>query len=300
MAVEQKWLAVPPQLFTADGSTLGIITVANTAGFKVKQRAVVSAVSQPDLQVQIKRVISQTQMIVGPLPESINPVNKRQGSQLLSVRSDLSAYTLAIGAYVYADEQEKAKLNPDDIWQAVYEQEPTVAIRTLQVDQWGNPYSNTNPVPVALESAITIGAVEIKGPSGDFMTVNPDGSINVNVVETPVAGQVEKIVFNEVSSVPNSVQTQVAFYTVPVGKTAVLHRVNASGDNFAQFDVFLNSNRIDTLRTWYSNFNAQFDYTTGTNSGIALNSGDILSVKVLHTRPFVGTFDARIQVLEIT
>jgi hypothetical protein len=178
MAVEQKWLAVPPRLFTANGSNLGIITIADDAGFKVKQRIVICATGLPSLQVQVKRVICPGTIIVGPLPEQLT-ASRQQGSSLLSVRSDISAYTVALGAFVYAEEQDKSKLKPDDIWQAVYDQEPTVALRHVMVDECGNYYTPTNPLPVAIDTSISIGAVEIKDPQGDILDVNTDGSINV-------------------------------------------------------------------------------------------------------------------------
>jgi hypothetical protein len=154
MAIEKSWSAVAPQLFTADGTALGIVTVASTAGFKVKQTVVVvnppvfPATVPTQKQVQVKRVISSTQLIVGPLLSSLQPAYKQEGASLLSRREDISAFTVALGAYIYAEEQPKAVLKPDDIIQAVYDQEPAVAIRTTGVDQFGNYYTSTNPFPV--------------------------------------------------------------------------------------------------------------------------------------------------------
>ena len=173
MAVEQKWLAVSPQLFTASGSTLGIITIADTAGFKVKQRVIISATGQPDLTVQCKRVISNTQLIVGPMPT-------QQGRQSITTRSDVSAYTTGNGAFIYAEEQDKSKLTMEDMLAAVYEQEPTVAIRVLGVDQYGNPYTAVNRFPV--DASVSVSSVEIIDSGGDELDVQPDGSINVNVL----------------------------------------------------------------------------------------------------------------------
>lgn len=301
MAVEQKWLAVAPELFTADGSSLGVIKVLDTAGFKVKQRAVVSAVGLPDIQVQIKRVVSSTQMIVGPLPEQLQPAFRQQGNQLLTVRTDLSAYTLLNSAYVYAEEQEKSKLKIDDIWSAVYEQEPTVAIRVVDVDKYGNFYDKDNPMPIIFDGTVEIGEVEVIGTNGNIIEPNADGSINVNVVETPIAGHNVLSIFNEVAAVASGVETQITSYTVPVGKTAVLQRINTSGENVARYNVYLNGSPFDVQRTYFGgDFNGLFEYITGTAEGFVLNATDVVSVKVLHSRPFVGNFNARIQVLEIT
>jgi hypothetical protein len=300
MAVERTWLAVAPQALTTNGNAQGVVNISNTAGFKVKQSVVLSATGLPDLQVQVKRVVSPGQLIVGPIPASLQPPQRQEGAQLLSRRIDISAYTVAAGAFIYAGEQPKSQLKPEDIIVAVYEQEPTVALRTTGVDQYGNFYSPTNPLPVALEGTISLGTVTVQGsPSGFDLNVNADGSINVNVVETPISGQTVKSIYNEITNVASGVQTQITFYTVPPSYTAILQRAVVSGDNFARYDVFLNGAPFDTKRTWYSDFNAGFEYTTGTNAGFVLNSGDTISIKVLHSRPFVGTFDGRIQVLEI-
>ena len=148
MAIEKSWPAVPPQLFTVDGNTLGVVNVASTAGFRVKQTVTIQSGSVPPISVQVKRVNSSTQLIVGPLAESILPANKQQGNQLLSVRQDISAYTVLQGAFIYANEQPKANLKPDDIIQAVYRQEPGTTIGVELDDQFGNPINAGNPLPV--------------------------------------------------------------------------------------------------------------------------------------------------------
>jgi ferredoxin-NADP reductase len=65
MANERTWSAVAPQLLTADGGQLGQVQVADTAGFRVKAYAILSAPNLPDLQIQIKRVESKTKIYVG-------------------------------------------------------------------------------------------------------------------------------------------------------------------------------------------------------------------------------------------
>src|SRR5271166_2542925 len=108
MAIEQSWGAVAPQLFAANGTTLGVVTIGNTAGFKVKQQIVISATGLPDLILQCKRVSSETQLIVGPGGLKI-------GQSSLSARTDISAYTTALGAFIYAAEQPKVVVRPDDV-----------------------------------------------------------------------------------------------------------------------------------------------------------------------------------------
>lgn len=141
MAFEQKWPAVSPRLFTTNGDANGNIMVADTRGFKVKQAVTIRATGQPNLFVQVKRVIGRRRIIVGP-------IQAVAGKESLQTRSDLTGYTVAAGAFIFAEEQVKAKLKPDDIRQAVYEQEPTVAERVIGVDQQGEFYDEDNPLPI--------------------------------------------------------------------------------------------------------------------------------------------------------
>ncbi len=171
-AIEKSWPAVPPQLLTADGTSLGIVNVADSRGFKVKQQVVISATGQPDIIAKIMRFNSPTQFRVGP----VSP----KAGQGLTGTVDLSLYTVAQGAFVYAQEQPKVTIKPEDIMQAIYRQEPGTTIGVELDDEWGNPYSKDNPLPVAFDGTITIGQVEVVGSNGNTIEPNPDGSLNVN------------------------------------------------------------------------------------------------------------------------
>lgn len=297
MAIEQKWPAVAPQLFTADGGAQGQISVADVRGFKVKQFVVIHSSTQPDIRVQVKRVTKKTgKIIVGPPSDQ-----QTQGKAGLRTTTDLSLYLVADGAYLYAEEQDKVKVKPDDQDIATYEQEPTVARRVVHVDQFGDFYDGDNPLPVALDGDVSIAVVEVKGTNGNFVEPNADGSINVNVVQTPVTGHNVRNIYNEVAAVASGVETLIVSYTVPFSKTAVLERISSSGENVGAYKVYLNGVAIDQQRTYYGgDMNALFEFMTGTSDGFLLAAGDIISVKILHTRQFVGNFNARIQVLEIT
>jgi hypothetical protein len=291
MAVEKKWLAVPATPFTADGTQFGVVTIADTNGFKVKGDAYIAASGLPLLQVQIQRVISSTTLIVG------HPGTTPQPNHFINI----SAYTVVSGAVIGFPEQDKNKIKADDIDQAVYEADPTVAIRVIPVDPYGALVGPDNPLPVAFDGTITVGEVEIKGsPSGDLLNVNADGSINVNIVESPVTGQTVRSFYNQVVNIVEGVETTLVSYTVPPGYTAVLERASVSGENIARYDVLYNSALFDTRRTMFGgDLTSDFDYTTGTSNGLVLNAGDNIIIQVLHNRPYVGTFNARLQVLEI-
>lgn len=139
MALERKWNTVSPQLFILDASATGLITLADTIGFKVKQVAYIRSNTLPaPLAVQVKRVISRTMLIVGPVDQKIAtwlPLN-------------LSAYTVASGAVIGAEEQKKNDIPEGDHYSAIYEADPTVADRVIGVDPYGDFYTHKNPFPV--------------------------------------------------------------------------------------------------------------------------------------------------------
>lgn len=150
MAFERQWPAVPPRLFTADGGMQGQIQVADTRGFKVGQKAVLSAVGQPNLQIQIKRVMSETILLVGPIGSPY-----RQ-----AIRTDISSYTVSASSYIFAESQDKTQVPANDRDEATYETEPTVAWRNVLVDQLGRYYETSNPIPVRLtDGSVNIGTV---------------------------------------------------------------------------------------------------------------------------------------------
>ena len=144
MAVERKWLAVTATPLTANGTALGLIQVADTTGFKVKGQAFLIANTLSPIPVQIQRVLSPTLMIVGPPGTTPSPNNY----------IDVSAFTVALNAQIGFPEQDKNKIKPDDIEQAVYESDPAVAIRNILVDQYGNFYDKNNPMPTKIMDAV--------------------------------------------------------------------------------------------------------------------------------------------------
>jgi len=267
---ERNWLAVAPVAFTANGTTLGVVTVSDTIGFFTKQVVFITTNTSLSIRLQIKRVLSPTQIIVGPVDNKIS----------ISNYTDISAYTTALLSAIGAQEQPDNDVPEADHYSAIYASDPIVADRVIPVDPYGQYYTDNNPLPVAFEGTVSIGSVEIKGsPSGDLLNVN---------------------IYNEITNVASGVKTTIVSYTVPFGKTGILERITTSGDNVGRYDVYLNGSSVDTQRTYFGgNFNALFEFITGTGDGFVLSAGDIITVTILHTRPFVGMFESRIQVLEI-
>lgn len=124
--LEKRFFAVPPQPFISNGTQDGVVKVAYSGLFKVKQEIIIRSNTQPPTsKLEIKRILDVNTIEVGPLGH-------------IHLRSDLSAYTVADNAVIFAIEQVRPKISYEETTRAVYEEEPTVAYRVIGVDPWGN------------------------------------------------------------------------------------------------------------------------------------------------------------------
>lgn len=301
MAIEKKWAKVPPESFTADGTTDGHITVVNSELFYVKQEVRLFSDDLSPIIVEIKRINSRVDIEVGP-----------KGN--INQRTDVSGYLLADNAMISAEEQVRPTISWEDIRRAVYEEEPTVALRTTWVDKLGNKYGDDNPIPVAFDGTIDASdvrttAVDNDPKPGDLHSsvrigdgtneaqVTSGGALKVFPVTTGAMGETVNT-YTEVSSVAAATLTTVVTYTVPASTTAVLEKINSSGTNLATYQVFVNADVIDTKRThWGGGFNALFDFISN-GAGYGLVAGDVVTLKIIHDSVFLGDFEGRIQVVE--
>lgn len=156
MFTERKLLGVSPRPLTANGTSYGLVTVANSAGLFVKQQVILSN-NSTSVVCEIKRFISDTQFYVGP-----------KGG--IDLRQDLSAFTLATSPQISAIEQDRQNIRPDDFERAVYVEEPVVAKRVIPVDPRGKYYDDQNPFPVNASVSIGDILVDLDG----FSSTNPD------------------------------------------------------------------------------------------------------------------------------
>ena len=285
MAFEKQWTAVPPVALTADGSSTGVIQVVDSAGFYVKMNAQLSNSSGQTLTVEVKRVINKNVILVGPPKTPI------------TTYTDCSAFTAALSSTISAAQQNKTVLSMEDRLLATYEQEPIDAWRTRTVDSYGNPYTDSNPLPVAFDGTVSIGDVSIV-EGGNTMTVNADGSINVIVESVPSPNSNVINTYNQTSNVASGATVQIVSYTVPVGYQAVFQRAAFSGENVARYDLLINGTTQDTARTMFGgDLTGEFNFETGNDSGLIVPAGQAIVVQVYNIRPTSATFEARIQVL---
>lgn len=304
MAIESKWEAVPEISLISDGTTQGQLEVNSASDFKVKMTIILVSNTQPTKQFQIKRIVNGSLILVGELNTPIHQ------------RSDVSSYLVSDNARLYAQEQQRPNISPEIVHRNVYEEEPTVALRTMSVDEFGNKYGPDNPMSVQLsDGSVNIGSVNAElevqldhsgpnpdsvqiGDGEDLLVINPDGSININAVPNSTSSLLIST-SNEITSVAAETPTNIVTYTAPVDKLSFLHKIFVSGNNTAEYKIKLNGDIIDIRRTYFGNsLNETFDFS-GASKGKLLTPGDIINVEVEHSRPYVGNFNARIQSIEI-
>lgn len=191
--LEKRFAAVTPQAVIANGTTDGKITVQDTGLFKVKQKVFLySNTQQSRDNLEIKKVLNETEMIIGPEKTPIH------------VYSDMSDFLVSDSSFIGSNEQFRPSIPIEEISRAVYDEEPTVALRSSLVDKTGNKYGTENPFPVQLtDGSVNIGTVNAElevqlshkdnypdvGDVADSvrigngvyeLKVNSDGSIDVN------------------------------------------------------------------------------------------------------------------------
>lgn len=195
--LEKRFYAVSPQVFTSDGTNEGVITIATDACtlFKVKQRVLINATGLPTLKLEIKEIDGIGNIQVGPIPQKLNfnsgGVNPNTG---ITARTDISAYTLALGANISADAQPRPAIDFAEALRAAYDEEPTVALRNVVVDECGDRITQVNPFPVniypASDIAFTLGALTLP-----ILLKNLVDTLTFDQVFSDTVGNVETLTF---------------------------------------------------------------------------------------------------------
>lgn len=100
----------------------------------------------------------------------------------------------------------------------------------------------------------------------------------------------------EALAVASGLETQIAFYTVPVGKIFYIERVEYDGTNLTEYKVKIAGVRIAQRRTyWTGGFSGVFEFSFTQSVGLSAVAGDIISVTALHSSVSSGDYFARIQ-----
>lgn len=95
--------------------------------------------------------------------------------------------------------------------------------------------------------------------------------------------------FNEVSLVPANSETTVSTLVVSATKPLILYGVEFSGNNVAEYSLYIGGTLQGKKWTWFSGpLSGHWDM-----AGLIIQAGVTVSVKVTHSRPDVGTFNAR-------
>lgn len=134
---EKHYDAVGPLSFLANGGSEGEIKLKDTCNLFVGQKIVLKSDTTQRVDLEIKRVLSATQIKVGRLGHKIDDF------------IDITAFLIADNATIRVDEQERRKVPPEVIIQSEWMREPINARRRADIDCKGDIYTRKNPKPVS-------------------------------------------------------------------------------------------------------------------------------------------------------
>jgi len=247
MASEKNWAHTIISPVSISGA---VITMPTVYGLKVKRNVTLSKLGVVSRVFQVKRVVNENTIWVGEVGTPITQLK------------EVDEYD---GGVLSSGEDARNTIGSTPIIRAVYEEEPTVALRTIGVDWLGELYSEKNPFPVYLADAL---------------------------LDTDLTNE-----FNLVSSVVKDAATPLFTYTVPADKKMELMRIHVGGDNIATYDIYKNGIMIGKTRTYFSGpLTTSIEFAV-VEKGWKFNPSDVLHIKVTHSRPWVGEFEAMVQML---
>jgi hypothetical protein len=115
------------------------------------------------------------------------------------------------------------------------------------------------------------------------------GSFSSNNTTTIKSDGTQTQTYGEVTGVGSSTLTTIISYTALTKR--LLKQVHISGSNIATYSVIVNSTTVMKERTYFGgSLNGVFNFDTG----LRLSISDIVYVKVIHSRPMTGDFNATI------
>ena len=124
---------------------------------------------------------------------------------------------------------------------------------------------------------------------GQHLKTRPSNSSSdpLNVFVVSASGATPVLEYSSISSLASGALTTVLTYTVPLTKTLVLNKVEVSGCNVATYQVEISSVVKGVRRTYFGQFNADFEF-----NNFQVATGEIVRVRVIHSRTQAGDFDA--------
>lgn len=262
MAFEKRWPTVSPNPLVIDGTAEGLLGVADSRPFYVKQLVVLSSSTQPAIEFQVNRIVGNL-ITVGP-----------KGSNIHST-SDISGYLVSDGASISVPrEQPRPAISPDDVIRAIFEEEPTVALRSMLVDEYGDSLGqdSDNPIHVQLsDGSVNIGTVNAEL---EVQLSHEDDSPNPGDVHDSVRiGDGEKeVTATDYGSGKNVIDTAPLELSVARGKFPGFRTVNLYGRNL-EVDV-ANEEEVNPLgATLLPTTAAQVSVVSTSTSDAAAGSG---------------------------
>jgi|GEM_PF-6104562 len=101
--------------------------------------------------------------------------------------------------------------------------------------------------------------------------------------------------FNEVNSVPYGSVTNIVQFAVPLPQKVMLYHVDFAGSNIGDYELYFDANKQARTWTWFNGpMFGSWDFSLAPYGGLVVVGGTVITVKVSHNRPFLGTFSSRI------
>jgi len=181
----------------------------------------------------------------------------------------------------------KTRLDANQVIKRVYD-EDTESLRTLATVAVADITFDVNLD--ADNDSVSIGNPD----NSNTLNINGDGSINVNLLDPGSEFEVQST-YGEITGLANGVTQIILSYIAQPDQK--LQKIDFSGTNIAEYELVINGITQDKKRTYFGGtLNGSFDF----NAGLDLVATQSVIVYVVHNRPSLGDFNARIQILETT
>lgn len=145
------------------------------------------------------------------------------------------------------------------------------------------PRIDAVPVEVVLDQANDSVAI---GDGTTLVSVNPlSGAL---LVELDGSSLTTSNRFNEVTGVIAGITTAVITYTA-IANTKILS-CDFGGTNIAEYSLYIQAALNAKQCTYFTQLNGRFDF----KDGLPVNTGDVITLEVVHNRPDPGDFNANL------